>query len=61
VSDRRSRVAVAALIHPLFVLAVDRAGDAHFVEPSGAKSFVPHEEKIERQITQIGDEISVAA
>ena len=61
VIDGGARVAVAALVDALLVMAVRRSGDAEVIEPAGAHPLVARVEQIEREIPQIGDEIAVAA
>ena len=61
VGDRGLRVAVAALVHPLLVLGVERVGGGDLVERPDAGAVVLRVEEVERQVAQVGDQVAVAA
>ena len=59
--DRGVRIALPALIHPLFALRVERIGGRGAIEPAGAQALETDVAEIELQVVELGDEIAVAA
>ena len=60
-ADRCRRIAVAALVHALFVLAVERIRERGVRKRPEAEPLEAHRGQIERQIVEVGDQVAIAA
>ncbi|MCK7505995.1 MAG: hypothetical protein MZV70_19270 [Desulfobacterales bacterium] len=61
VCHRPQRIALPALVHPLFPLRVVRRSDRPVLDPATAKLLITQPGEITHEVAQVGDQVPVAA